>query len=642
VIWALRLLAAAILAVSAPALAASCSQATTQGTAPPSWQTYCWLDMVDYNDATARSASGQNFSYLLSDGATLSFNLKVASVSPAGVATPYFRSIAAPSWTGAAVGNTAFLGIPGRPIIYTSTAGTKTITISSIAISPPPGAPAVTAYAFVAADAESTDNSESLRFVTNGGGWVELDKVNPISGSNYPTITGAGIPPAAGTTDVLMSGGGLPSPIGGYIIGSNSPTTVTTTLVAGGLQGVMFAVRFASLRLNKTITGARIVAADQFKFDINATTGVGPPLATGTTTGSGNGPFTAAAVSLASGIPLTIAESMASGSTSALAQYRSQLSCLNGNAGSSTSVPTNLNITPVSGVASYSFGTLQFGDAIECTFNNAAFPHLRVQKVLGAGGRLFDTDQFTMRIQHGATTTATTTTTGTGSTVSTGATALTQVTAGTAYSFSETVAGTTVMAQYTPTMACTNGAATSSTVLPTAPGGSVTPQLGDVITCTITNTKRAANVTLAFAKTSDLVSDPINNASNPKMIPGAIVRYSISVSNSGSLTVTNNSVFIVDTLPGSISVGTAASPTLVNGTPSSTLNLNPASDVRYSNQVTAPTSFAACSAAPHNYAPTSAYDANVRHICFRPTGTMAAASAAGQPSFTVSFSAQIK
>jgi hypothetical protein len=591
--------------------------------------------MVDYNDATARSASGQNFSYLLSDGATLSFNLKVASVAPAGVATPYFTSITAPSWTGAAVGNTAFLGIPGRPIIYTSTSGTKTITISGISISPPPGAPAVTAYAFVAADAESTDNSESLQFVTNGGGWIELDKVDPISGTRYPTITGTG------SSTVLMSGAGLPSPIGGYIIGSNSPTSVTTTLVAGGLQGVMFAVRFASLRLNKTITGARIVAADQFKFDIKAT-GTGSTLATGTTTGSGNGPFTAAAVSLASGIPLTIAESMASGSTSVLTQYRSQLNCSNGNAGSSTTVPTNLNITPVSGVASYSFGTLQFGDAIECTFNNAAFPHLRVQKALGAGGRLFDTDQFEVRIQQGTTTTATTTTTGTGSTVSTGATALTQVTAGTAYSFSETVAGITVIAQYTPTMACTNGAATSPTVLPTAPGGSVTPQLGDVITCTITNTKRAANVTLTFAKTSALVSDPINNAINPKMIPGAIVRYSISVSNSGSLTVTNNSVFILDTLPNTISVGTAASPTLVNGTPSSTLAFNPASDVRYSNQATAPTSFATCSAAPHNYTPTSAYDPNVRYICFRPTGTMAAASNAGQPSFTVSFNAQIR
>jgi uncharacterized repeat protein (TIGR01451 family) len=639
-LWAWRVFAVALLGSAAPALAASCSQATSQGTAPASWQTYCWLDMIDYDDATARSASGQNFSYTLSDGATLTFNLKVTNVAPAAPTTPYFSSITAPSWSGAAVGNTAFLGIPGRPIIYTAAAGTKTITISGIAITPPPGAPAVTAYAFVAADAESTDNGESLEFTTNGGGWIELDKVDPISGSNYPTITGAGISPTPGSATVTMSGAGLPSPTGGYIIGSNSPTTVTATLVAGGLQGVMFAVRFASLRLNKTITGARIAAADQFKFDIKST-GSGSILATGTSTGTGNGPFTAAAVSLASGIPLTIAESMAFGSTSALIQYRSRLNCINGTPGSSTPLPSNVTLTPTGGTASYSFGTLQFGDAIQCTFNNAAFPHLRVEKVLGAGGRLFNTDQFTVNIQQGATTTATATTTGTGTTVTTGTTALTQVTAGTAYSVSETAAGTTTLSQYTQAIGCTNGAASSSTTLPTVLGGTVTPQLGDVITCTITNTKLPNNATLTILKSSTAFSDPINNTTNPKMIPGGIVRYSILVANTGTLTVTNNSVFIIDNLPSQISVGSAAAPVLVNGTPTANLTLTPATDVRYSNQVTAPTTFATCSAAPHNYTPTSAYDPNVRHVCIRPQGTMAAATAAGQPNFTVSFLAQI-
>ena len=597
--------------------------------------------MVDYNDTTARSGAGQNFSYTLSDGATLTFNLKVTNVAPAGTATPYFSSIVAPSWSGAAVGNTAFLGIPGRPIIYTATAGTKRIAISSIAIAPPPGAPAVTAYAFVVADAESTDNAESLQMVTNGGGWIELDKVDPISGTNYPTITGAGIPPTAGTSTVTMSGAGLPSPTGGYIIGSNSPTAVTTTLVAGGLQGVMFAVRFASLRLNKTITGGRVDATDQFKFDIKAT-GNGAILATGTSTGTGNGPFTAAAVSLASGIPLTIAESMATGSASALTKYRSQLNCINGAAGSSTALPSNLNITPSAGTASYNFGTLQFGDAIQCTFNNAAFPHLRLQKALGAGGRQFNTDQFLMDVKLGGTSIVSTTTTGTGTTVTNGATALTQVTAGTTYAMTEAAAGSTVLGQYTSTIACTNVATTSSTTLPATVGGNVTPQLGDVISCTVTNTKRANNATLTIIKSSTLISDPINGTTNPKMIPGAIVRYSLLVSNSGTLTIDNNSIFIIDTLPATLSVGTAAAPNLTNGTPTANMTLTPGTDIRYSNQATAPASFAVCSAAPHNYTPSSAYDPNLRHVCIRPQGTMAAATGAGQPNFTVTFRAQIQ
>jgi uncharacterized repeat protein (TIGR01451 family) len=611
-----------------PAFAASCNQATAQGTAPASWQTYCWLDMSSYNDTTARSTTGQSFSYTLSDGATLTFKLKVTNIAPAGATTPYLKSITAPSWSGAAVGNTAFLGIPGSPILYTVAAGTKTITISSIAIAPPPGSPAVTAYAFVAADAESTDTGESVQFVTNGGAWVQLDQVDPISGSNYPTITGIG------TTTVNMAGAGLPSPTGGYIIGSTSPTTVTTQLVAGGLQGVMFAVRFASLRLNKTITGARINAADQFRFDITAT-GTGTVLATGTSTGAGNGPFTAAAVSLASGIPLTISETMATGSVSPLIKYRSLLNCVNGAAGSTTPVPSNLTLTPASGTASYSFGTLQFGDAIQCSFNNAAFPHISVQKAL-SGTRLFDTDQFVMSIKDGVTVIATTTTTGTGSTLANGATGLSQVTAGTSYAVDEAPSGSTALVQYNAVMSCTNAATGSTTILPTTAGGAITPQLGDIITCTITNTKKAANATLTVAKFSTIVSDPINGTVNPKFIPGAVVQYAILVTNTGTLSVDASTIFIRDPLPATVTYNGAVAVAFVNGTPASGLTWNAATDFRFSNAVTVPTSFAACT-----YTPSAGFDANVKFVCIRPSGTMTGFTASGQPNFTVIFQTRV-
>ncbi|MEY4999873.1 MAG: hypothetical protein RIS00_1917, partial [Pseudomonadota bacterium] len=164
-----RLLALLLLALAAlwtsPAQAQSCSGAGAQGTAPPSWQTYCWLDFTNYNDATAKSASGQNFAFTLSDGATLSFNLRTTG-------SPGIVSITAPSWVGAAVGNTAFLNIPNRPILYQQAGGTTVFTISGITITPPPGSPAVTAYMFVAADAESTNDGESLSWNTNGGAWT--------------------------------------------------------------------------------------------------------------------------------------------------------------------------------------------------------------------------------------------------------------------------------------------------------------------------------------------------------------------------------------------------------------------------------------------------------------------------------------
>jgi hypothetical protein len=169
------------LLAAAPATAQSCGAAASQGTAPAGWQTYCWLDFATYNDTTARSAGGQDFSYTLTDGSVLSFNLRVTLGSGSA-----FNAVVAPSWTGAAVGNTAFLGIPGRPVLYSTAPGTRLITISNILITPPSGVSAVNAYSFVIADAESSNGGEALVFGTNGSGWVILDEVPPISGNIYP------------------------------------------------------------------------------------------------------------------------------------------------------------------------------------------------------------------------------------------------------------------------------------------------------------------------------------------------------------------------------------------------------------------------------------------------------------------------
>ncbi len=119
---------------SPAAQAQNCGEATTQGTAPASWQTYCWLNLNEYNDATARSAAGQNLSFTLPDGSTLSFNARVT-----GGTTTAYNAIAAPSWSGSAVGNSAFIGIPGRPVLYTASAGTRTIALTNITVTPAVG-----------------------------------------------------------------------------------------------------------------------------------------------------------------------------------------------------------------------------------------------------------------------------------------------------------------------------------------------------------------------------------------------------------------------------------------------------------------------------------------------------------------------
>ncbi len=340
-----------------------CAPAASGGAAAADWPTFCWLDFTGYNDTTARSAAGQNFSFTLNDGSTLSLNLRAVRTG-GGTA---IDAVAAPSWSGAAFGNSAFIGIPGIPVLYTDSAGTVTVTLRNITITPPSGVTATTGWAIVAADAESTNAGESLAFTTNGASWVKVQNVPPGTGSTYPTLAGVG------TTTVTETG--VAGTVGSYIFSSsNSPTQVTGTLTAGGLQGVMFAVRYAWLSVNKTLSGTRLNPADQFKYTISAT-GNGAPLASNTSTGSGAGPFTAAQVTVASGYPVTVTETMATGSVSTLAKYASSLTCTNANAGSATVMPTATAVT------TYNLGTLAYGDGVTCIFTNAAKrPSLTVLK----------------------------------------------------------------------------------------------------------------------------------------------------------------------------------------------------------------------------------------------------------------------
>ncbi len=603
------LIALTVLFCALPAHANTCSPATTQGSAPPEWQTYCWLDFTGYNDAVARSIAGQPFSFTLTDGSIMTLTVRATSANATA-----FRAVAAPSWTGAAVGNSAFIGIPGNPIIYTAAGGSSTVTISNISIMAPAGAGSATAYMFVGADAESTDNSETLSFTTNGAGWTVLDQVPPITGGQYPATSGTG------TATFTSSGAGLTGNVGGWIVGSVTPTTVSSTMGAGGLQGAMFAVRFASLKLTKQIVSSRINAADQFTYTVRSTV-TGTTLTSGTTTGTSNGPFSSAVVSLASGLPLTLSETMAAGSVSPLTNYSARLTCRN----AANAVTVDLVTT------SYDYGALSYGDAINCTFTNTPLPRLTLRKALG-GTRVFSGDQFVMNITAGAATVATTTTTGTGATIATGSTPQFLGTVATPYGFAEAPSGTTNLTYYTSGIACTNAYAASTTVLPTTIGGSVSPALGDNVTCTITNTPRPNRANLTITKTSTVVSDPVNGTANPKLIPGAIVEYAITITNAGTGPVDLSTVVINDPVPVNLApfVGTNAV-TFTNGTPTSGLSFSYPANVVWTRTGGLP------------LVPDAAgYDSAVTNLRVAPTGTMPAATVAGQPSFTVRFRTRIQ
>lgn len=358
------LVALLLLAVAGTSHANVCRSATSAGAAASDWQSFCWLDFTGYNDTTARSTAGQNFSFTLSDGSTLTLNLR--AVRTGGGAA--LDAVAAPSWSGAAFGNSAFIGIGGTPVLYTDTnATTVTVTLRNISITPPTGVTAVSGWAIVAADAESTNTGETLSFTTNGANWVKVQNVPPPSGSTYPTLAGVG---TATVTETGANG-----TVGSYIFSSNnSPTQVSGTLTAGGLQGVMFAVRYAWLSINKTVNGSRLNPADQFRYTISATAN-GLQLATNASTGAGSGPFTAAQVTVSSGYPVTVTETMEAGSVSTLSRYASSLTCTNAAAGSATAMPNNVAVT------TYNLGALAYGDGVTCMFTNTPkLPSLTIVK----------------------------------------------------------------------------------------------------------------------------------------------------------------------------------------------------------------------------------------------------------------------
>ncbi len=67
---------------------------------------------------------------------------------------------------------------------------------------------------------------------------------------------------------------------------------------------------------------------------------------------------------------------------------------------------------------------------------------------------------------------------------------------------------------------------------------------------------------LGVTKSSRLISDPINNTTNPKAIPGAVIEYCIRVANTGSAAASN--VVVNDNLPGELNF--VAGSIFVNGT----------------------------------------------------------------------------
>jgi uncharacterized repeat protein (TIGR01451 family) len=107
----------------------------------------------------------------------------------------------------------------------------------------------------------------------------------------------------------------------------------------------------------------------------------------------------------------------------------------------------------------------------------------------------------------------------------------------------------------TPVNADTADMTLTATTTSTATAGAESAAVVDVVfadagnngTELDTNTYTISTATLAVVKSAVVVSDPVNGATNPKAIPGAVVRYTITVTNNGAAAAT--AVTLTDTIP---------------------------------------------------------------------------------------------
>jgi uncharacterized repeat protein (TIGR01451 family) len=138
-----------------------------------------------------------------------------------------------------------------------------------------------------------------------------------------------------------------------------------------------------------------------------------------------------------------------------------------------------------------------------------------------------------------------------------------------------------------------------------------------------------------------VLTDGVNGASNPKRIPGAIVRYTVEVTNSGPGSVDASGLVITDPVPAgtSLFVSTAAGAPVefIDGAPVSGLAYTYPSSVSYSNQPGG--------VAPFSYVPVpdaNGVDAAITALRIAPSGILQPAGGSGNPSFKLRFRVRVR
>jgi uncharacterized repeat protein (TIGR01451 family) len=127
---------------------------------------------------------------------------------------------------------------------------------------------------------------------------------------------------------------------------------------------------------------------------------------------------------------------------------------------------------------------------------------------------------------------------------------------------------------YTPSLTCTKVTDASPVVVSgTGLGRTISMPSDSSVACTWNNSK---TVPLNVVKASLVRSDPINGTTNPKAIPGAVVRYQVIVTNPATTPVDADTIVFTDPLPPQVEMrvadlaGAGSGPvTYIDGSPAS-------------------------------------------------------------------------
>jgi len=250
----------------------------------------------------------------------------------------------------------------------------------------------------------------------------------------------------------------------------------------------------ARVTLAKTVASRPVAGTSGFDISIVQNGGTVAAASTGVGSGAANTSATTGLQLVTAGTVVTLSEALQAGSTQAFNQFNATIACSNATAGSPTVLPSGL-----SAAGSWTL-TPAANDQVTCTIANTARPPtVAVTKTVAS--RANAADQFRVSVvQLPGTVLGSAATAGAGTSATTGAVTLPDL-AGT-YGITDAMepGSVSVINQYTATISCSNsrpGAVASVPVTGTAPSWGIAPAAGDIVACTVTNTRTAPQMVLA-------------------------------------------------------------------------------------------------------------------------------------------------